>query len=99
MINNISNIELENNYEYNCDPDLSFLSTEDINKNIYIYPNPSEDFIHINLNNVFNTIILSDINGREIKSYENSTKIDISFLEDGVYFLNINSTSVKFIKK
>ena len=99
MTNNISNIELENNYEYNCDPELSFLSIEDINKNIYIYPNPSEDFIHIKLNNAFNSIILSDIFGRKIKSYKNSTKIDISFLENGVYFLNVDSTSIKFIKK
>ncbi len=99
MTNNISNIELENNYEYNCDPELSFLSIEDINKNIYIYPNPSEDFIHIKLNNVYNSIILSDIFGRKIKSYKNSTKIDISFLENGVYFLNVDSTSIKFIKK
>ena len=99
LTNNISNIELENDYEYICDPNLSFLSNEDFNKNIYIYPNPSENYIHLNLNNVFMNIILTDVNGRKIKTYDKSTKIDISFLENGIYFLNVDGTSIKFIKK
>tara|TARA_A100000164_G_C21922537_1_gene781427 strand:- start:1571 stop:2713 length:1143 start_codon:yes stop_codon:yes gene_type:complete len=99
LTNNISNIALENEYEYICDPELSFLSNEDFNKNIYIYPNPSENYIHLNLNNIFKNIILTDVNGQEIKSYKESTKIDISFLENGIYFLNIDGTSIKFIKK
>ena len=99
MTNNISNFELENNYEYNCDPELSFLSVEDINNYSLVYPNPSENYIYINSEKTFSEIILLDSNGRTIKFFDVSKKIDISFLENGTYFLSVDGTSIKFIKK
>ena len=99
MTNNISNIELENNYEYNCNPELSFLSIENINNNSSIYPNPSDNYIHINSDKIVSKIVLMDSNGRKIKSFEVSKKIDVSFLENGIYFLNVDGTTLKFIKK
>ena len=99
MNNNLSNFELENNYEYNCDPELSFLSVEDINNYSSVYPNPSENYIYINSEKTISEIILLDSNGRRIKFFDGSKRIDISFLENGTYFLNIDGTSIKFIKK
>ena len=99
MNNNISNFELENNYEYNCDPELSFLSVENINNYSSVYPNPSENYIYINSEKTIGEIILLDSNGRRIKFFDGSKRIDISFLENGTYFLNIDGTSIKFIKK
>jgi len=99
MTNNISEIELENNYEYYCDPELSFLSIEDINNNRLIYPNPSENHIYINSDKIYSKIVLLDSNGKKIKSFTESKKIDISFLENGTYFLNVDGTSIKIIKK
>ena len=79
MTNNISNIELENNYEYNCNPELSFLSIDNMNTNSSIYPNPSDNYIHINSDKIVSKIVLMDSNGRKIKSFEGSKKIDVSF--------------------
>ena len=56
MTNNISDVELENNYEYDCDPDLSFLSVNDLNSYSFIYPNPGENYIYINSNKLINQI-------------------------------------------
>ena len=99
MTNNISDVELENNYEYDCDPDLSFLSVNDLNSYSFIYPNPSENYIHINSNKLINQILLLDSQGKLIKSIEATKKIDISFLENGIYLLNVDGNIIKFIKK
>jgi len=40
-----------------------------------------------------------DSKGKLIKSIEASKKIDISFLENGIYFLNIDGNVKKIIKK
>lgn len=62
-----------------------------------IYPNPSRDFVYIELNknivHLINYISISDINGREIKRvsnhhYENE-QINITNLSPGLYFLNV----------
>ena len=99
MTNNISDVELENNYEYDCDPELSFLSVNDLNSYSFIYPNPSENFIHINSDKLINQILLLDSQGKLIKTVEATKKIDISFLENGIYLLNVDGNIIKFIKK
>ena len=62
-----------------------------------IYPNPSHDFISIELNknivHLINYISITDINGREIKrvsnlNYENE-QINISNFSSGIYFIKV----------
>jgi len=68
-----------------------------------IFPNPSSDTITINsLKTALNSISIYDVNGKlvqKIKAEEMLKKIDISKLEIGIYFININKKeTLKFIK-
>jgi hypothetical protein len=78
------------------------------NSQIILYPNPANEFIHIN-NLPFNSsIVIFDAMGKEvIKTSNDDTKmmIDISELSSGIYFINItqysdiNLFNFKIIKK
>lgn len=74
-------------------------------EHISLYPNPSEDFFHINNAEGYN-ITVHDITGRTIlnkMSISNAESIDVSTLDAGVYFVEIynetNSTVKKLIVK
>lgn len=82
------------------------LSNEDFDmEHISLYPNPSEDFFHINNAEGYN-ILVHDITGRTIlnkMSISNTETIDVRTLDAGVYFVEIynetNSTVKKLIVK
>jgi hypothetical protein len=62
-----------------------------------IYPNPASEFIY--LNDIVSTYTISNLNGEIVQDNDdfNSQKIDISKLQNGVYFLNIKNKNIKFI--
>lgn len=73
-------------------------------KSTFIYPNPADNFINIkSINNDIFIAYIIDINGRLLKSINNPTKIDVSFLDSGMYILKLKgmskSQSFKFFKK
>ncbi|MFN5415510.1 MAG: T9SS type A sorting domain-containing protein [Flavobacteriia bacterium] len=81
-----------------------FPGVNSIEKHFYntlkFYPNPSSDFITF-VSNFDASISIWDINGKEISSelYKISeNKIDVSNLNEGMYFLISNGKSYKFIK-
>ncbi|MBT8261965.1 MAG: choice-of-anchor B family protein [Bacteroidia bacterium] len=81
---------------------MEILSTDDnfFDSNILLYPNPSDEFIHIESgNNNLQTFSLYNLLGQEILNYsfDNSTteKIDISELASGMYLIRINNNTVK----
>lgn len=73
--------------------------------NLSVYPNPVNDIITITDkgNTSFNSISITDINGRTIKAVETGNvsefQMNLSDLNAGVYFLNISSESGKAVKK
>ncbi|MDG2153155.1 MAG: T9SS-dependent M36 family metallopeptidase [Crocinitomicaceae bacterium] len=73
------------------------------NQTISLYPNPASDVVYVNgLNSIegIEKIELTDYNGRLIKSiFEISNTLDVRFLSDGVYFLNIIHNNGKEIFK
>ena len=77
------------------------LGITDIETGIKIYPNPSFDYINISADSNFEAI-LYDFLGKELIRKNVTDKLDISFLENGTYILNltdgINSSSHKIIK-
>lgn len=58
-----------------------------------IFPNPTAEFITINVENneVINQIIITDVNGRIVQTSSFSKQISVSELQEGMYFLNINT--------
>ena len=78
-----------------------------IKSNIFIYPNPTNGIIKINLEGVaklsrVSTIIITDITGKIIINYQLSitnSKIDISNQPTGIYFIKILTDSGIIVKK
>ena len=80
------------------------LSLEGSSSNmIYLYPNPSSDFIHIKGTDKELEVMVTDILGKKVISEFVQDKIDISTLEKGVYLVNltdgINNSAHKIIKE
>ena len=79
-----------NGYRDSCDYRYVWTSLrEDQNASLKLYPNPVTDVL--NIENDFSTnrsFYLYDVNGRLVIR-GNSTKIDLSYLQSGLYFLNI----------
>ncbi|WP_396172381.1 S8/S53 family peptidase [Flavobacterium sp.] len=82
---------------------LQNLSTTNFNSNngINLYPNPTNDFLFLPTDvDQIPFILIYDISGRIVKSLENiKTKIDLSELESGVYFLQIGLNDKKTFSK
>lgn len=84
----------------------SSVGTEDnqanLEQNIRIFPNPANDFIFIqNTDNQFfiEKIIVKNVLNQHIAYFENENKINISFLNKGVYIFEIRTNKGTFAKK
>ncbi|SFZ94337.1 Por secretion system C-terminal sorting domain-containing protein [Flaviramulus basaltis] len=85
------------------------LSTEDFELNKYglkIYPNPVNNTIYFAANESYNNvnIQLADVTGRmvlkgKMETLNNQTKLNVSALPTGIYFLNITGNNIKYVKK
>ena len=70
--------------------------------NLKIYPNPTSSYVYINTNKELE-VILHDVLGKVIKRELYKDKVDVSYLDKGIYFLNIldgvNFSTHKIIKE
>jgi hypothetical protein len=84
----------------------SSISEKNTNRNINIYPNPSEKLLNIetNVSDEWNAVI-TDSKGAQIKQiqFQKSTQLDINNYLPGVYYIQLTSKeevlNYKFIKK
>lgn len=95
---------LDEIYVYNCSVDL--LSVNDFNLNangIFVYPNPSNGIFNIKNESkqTISSIEVLDINGRiiNVNSKINTTSIDLSNINSGIYFLKIHTEATTITKK
>ena len=80
------------------------LTSDDLNFIDYVemYPNPSQNFIYFN--NDLNQVQILDLNlkfvSKKINSYKRGEKINISNLDNGLYFVKIESNNniIKYFK-
>lgn len=79
------------------------LSNKEFEKlEITIFPNPAKDVVTISgiENNTLNKVSIVSMLGQNIKIFESpSNKIDISNVQDGIYFIKINLNDNKVITK
>ena len=66
------------------------------NNGIQIYPNPTSDFIYIE-NAEPQLVKIYSLDGRLVKSVENTNVIDVRNLNKGGYLINIDGTIKKFV--
>lgn len=83
----------------------AYLSTTEIENEptISVYPNPTTDFIAFTNNTTVDTFTILDITGQAVITGTNADMIDVSTLENGVYFVRFDymdrERTLKFIKK
>jgi hypothetical protein len=69
------------------------------------YPNPANEVLTIEVNSPYNSLLdltILDVLGNEIKKSTietNQFSVDISSLQNGVYFIKIGNSAQKFIKQ
>lgn len=85
--------------------DTSIAATENFDTSHFsVYPNPAKDEVFIDLKNISSTGIASifDITGKQLVQQSmqtNSTRIDTSMLQNGIYLLTIETSGSKFSSK
>jgi hypothetical protein len=75
---------------------------EQLVKNLFIYPNPSKDKINIKVNTTATEqffIKLTDVLGKEIMFDKFKTELDISSLQNGIYFLSFYKNNQLLVTK
>ena len=100
------------NFDINLDPTAAAASQKPkentsstgISGKVKIYPNPTENFINIDLKSEANntSLVLSNIAGRNLGSWKmnsNSKRIDLSNLAKGVYLLEVKNHEINEIRK
>lgn len=80
----------------------SLSANEFITPNVSVYPNPTSDFVTIKSNNLeISEIFVFDILGKEVmlNSKLTNSRLDVSNLNSGVYFMKINASGTNITKK
>lgn len=76
------------------------LSSQDnfMNDALLVYPNPTENILNLDLNENILSIAIYTVGGKLVKSFKNEKKIDLSGLNNSMYFLRIKTNSNTFNK-
>lgn len=75
------------------------------NNSTKVFPNPANEFLEIQNLNAYKNYDIYSISGEKLISISNTTtsKIDVSYLSKGIYFLHLNANDsieiIKFIKE
>lgn len=76
------------------------IETIETSSYVFIFPNPTKDFISINTDLKINYIEILDIKGKLISDYlVNGNKINLENLNDGVYFIKFSVKDKLITKK
>lgn len=84
------------------------LSSSSVNEyqlnNFLVYPNPINNLLNIDVNYLYDNLIIYNNNMKQVKEFQANDSYDLSGISSGSYFVNLyrNSElvgSVKFIKK
>lgn len=88
-------------YQGNNIEDCLITSTEDIKSDlsVRIYPNPTNYYISVKVNNKIDQIKVFNSFGQIVKVEKSIGVIDLSNLIEGIYILEIESENKKFVKK
>lgn len=69
-------------------------------KELVVFPNPVSDLLNIPLQNVtFGKIIITDVLGKRVEELNFSEKINISDLNNGIYFITVRDQNYNYTTK
>lgn len=76
------------------------IKEESVGKAISVYPNPVKDILTIKSKNPIETISIISIEGKEVLNKKGSVEtVDVSSLQNGIYFLRIQSAQASEVIK
>jgi PKD repeat protein len=80
---------------------ITVTSLNELNKEkkLTIYPNPATDFIDLKIDFQYTDISIIDVTGKTIKQVDTASKIEVSNLTPGVYFIKVIGKNNTIIKK
>mgnify|MGYP006417341459 FL=1 len=80
---------------------LTSTSYSFLNKNIHIFPNPTNGLIHVKSNNLFDILEITLVNvlGTTIEINPTNESIDLSDINSGIYFLSVKTSKGMITKK
>lgn len=88
---------------YSVNPNFcTVLGLENIQNNMFgikIYPNPANDKLHIESEQLPEKIQIFDLNGKVIKNLGNTKDISVADIPQGIYFIRIKTDKGEFNKK
>ena len=92
----------QNNVTYYVIIDGELLSINEVSVETKVYPNPMNNVLHIESNNVQSVAIFNAV-GQQVLFVENTNEIDVESLSEGLYFVRIsdrrgNSVVKKIVK-
>lgn len=103
---------LDGIFKWDNSTSLNTLETQTNEKNIKLYPSPTDSSIYVEINNSLNNdlvvITIHGIDGKLVfeknfHNFKNQQSIDITNLKEGIYFAQIKTNNgfanIKFIKK
>jgi len=82
--------------------DATGIQTPKPESSISVFPNPVQETLTVNgvkKDAVINVYSMSGALLKTVTAQENSTKVDVSSLQQGIYLLQIGKQVVKFVKK
>ena len=92
-------LELDNSLPENWTYRYSFDDVDEVSdRNLAVYPNPSRGIFHIVSDEEIISVEVIDLSGHTIGSF-NSNTINISYLNNGLYLLRINTLNSTSIEK
>ena len=85
-------------------PLLATSNVASVKNAVSVYPNPTKGQVNVVSKSAVKSILLVDMNGRAVKSFDEIKQLDLTGLAKGVYILNITladgqKTSTKLIKE
>lgn len=96
---NWTNIDATASFSLDCDS-TNDISENELNQNVSIYPNPVKSHIHLNTDEIIESMNIVDLYGKTIMSnIAVNTTIDVTNLSNGIYFLQLSTDKGLLIKK
>ncbi len=79
--------------------ELAISSSEDLSLQDYVYPNPAQDFIYLSNSSEKRRVQVFSSDGKLVLETKESSKINVSQLQPGIYTLNSSKGAQVFVKE